>query len=1028
MLYPKNKAEKLDIKLFENPTAEYRGTPFWAWNTNLKEDELLWQIEKLKEMGFGGYHMHVRSGMNTPYLSEEFMQLIKSCVEKGKAENMLSWLYDEDRWPSGAAGGIVTKDKRFRNKFITFSETANADATDPITGYNEGKPYLLAVYDVVLNGKGELASYKRINESDSADGKKIYAYVNAGKDNGWYNGQAYVDTLDEDAMKKFIDVTYEAYNAKIADDFGKSVPAIFTDEPQFSQIKRMNFSAGDVNAILAWTNSFDSSFKDVKGYYVTDKLPEVIWDLENGAPSKARYDYYDHVTELFAHCFGDQCGEWCDKHDIALTGHLMAESKLEYQTTFVGDAMRSYRGFGLPGVDMLCDSVELTTAKQTQSTVHQYGKEGMLSELYGVTGWAFDFKGHKFQGDWQAALGVTVRVPHLSWVSMKGSAKRDYPASIHYQSAWYNRYAYVEDHFARLNTALTRGCADVKIGVIHPIESQWLNMGPSDTSSDSIGTLENCFQNLTRYLLSSSLDFDFISEGILPDLNGGIENGALKVGKMAYSAVVVPPIRTIRSTTVSALSDLIDNGGLVLFVGECPECVDGAVSDGAKELYEKAKKCPFTMIDIANALESVRDVTMKNENGDSASNFLYSMRCDGDGKWLFITRFIKPGVSQFYDPATNHPTTLTIKVKGNFKPTVYNTVTGKTEEISFVAKDGCTTFKKVLYASDSLLVRLDNAEECNLSLSNTYNKKLVKSYDIKEKLNYSLGEPNVMVLDMPAFSKDGEVFGEREEMLRIDAKLRREFGWPNASGGDCQPWVIGPEKIDTFVYLKFEFESEIEAPCKLAFEEAESVTFNGVNVPVCRDGYFTDKEIYTMNLPSLKVGKNTLTVKAPISKRVSLENMFLLGDFGVVTDGTESRIVKRASKLAFGNVVNQGLPFYGSTISYEIPVTVENTSDIKITSSYFGGSVIGVSLDGVDMGNIAYAPFSMILSDVTPGEHKITMTLYASRVNCFGALHACVDLSWKGPNMYFTKGTEWSYEYNLTPVGILKSPTIEIYE
>ena len=404
------------------------------------------------------------------------------------------------------------------------------------------------------------------------------------------------------------------------------------------------------------------------------------------------------------------------------------------------------------------------------------------------------------------------------------------------------------------------------------------------------------------------------------------------------------------------------------------------------------------------------------------------MRCDGNGKWLFITRSVKPGTDKFYDPATNHSTTLTINVKGCFKPTVYNTATGETEEISFVSDNGTTTFNKVLYASDSLLVRLDNAEECKLSLSNTYDKACVKSYDIKNKVDYTLGEPNVMVLDMPQFSKDGEAWCDREEMLRIDAKLRREFGWPNASGGDCQPWVIGPEKIDTFIYLKFEFDSEIEAPCKFAFEEAESVNFNGIDVPVTRDGYFTDKEIYTMDLPSLKLGKNTLIVKAPISKRVSLENMFLLGDFGVINEGTESRIVKLADKLAFGNVVNQGLPFYGSTISYEIPVSVENTSDVKITSSYFGGSVIGVKLDEVDMGNIAYAPFSILLTDVTPGDHKVTLTLYASRVNCFGALHACVDLSWKGPNMYFTRGSEWSYEYNLKPVGILKSPVVEIFE
>ena len=35
MFYPKNKSKKLDKKLFENPTSEYRGAPFWAWNCKL---------------------------------------------------------------------------------------------------------------------------------------------------------------------------------------------------------------------------------------------------------------------------------------------------------------------------------------------------------------------------------------------------------------------------------------------------------------------------------------------------------------------------------------------------------------------------------------------------------------------------------------------------------------------------------------------------------------------------------------------------------------------------------------------------------------------------------------------------------------------------------------------------------------------------------------------------------------------------------------------------------------------------------
>ena len=65
MIYKKNNSDSLDMELFKNPTSEYRGAPFWAWNCKLDEKELLRQIECLKEMGFGGFHMHTRSGMAT---------------------------------------------------------------------------------------------------------------------------------------------------------------------------------------------------------------------------------------------------------------------------------------------------------------------------------------------------------------------------------------------------------------------------------------------------------------------------------------------------------------------------------------------------------------------------------------------------------------------------------------------------------------------------------------------------------------------------------------------------------------------------------------------------------------------------------------------------------------------------------------------------------------------------------------------------------------------------------------------------
>lgn len=177
--------------------------------------------------------------------------------------------------------------------------------------------------------------------------------------------------------------------------------------------------------------------------------------------------------------------------------------------------MRCYRNMSLPGIDLLCDRREFTTAKQAQSVSRQYGRCGVLSEIYGVTNWTFTFEGHKGSGDWQAALGINVRCHHLAWVTMAGEAKRDYPAAIGYQSPWYKEYPLVENHFARVHTALTRGKAVVRVAVIHPIESFWLSFGPNETSSVNQDEMDRRFSDLTDWLCYGLVDFDFISESLL---------------------------------------------------------------------------------------------------------------------------------------------------------------------------------------------------------------------------------------------------------------------------------------------------------------------------------------------------------------------------------------------------------------------------------------------------------------------------------------------------------------------------------
>ena len=86
--YKCNSAGKLDDKLFFDPSCEYRGAPFWAWNSRLDPKELCEQIDIFKEMGLGGFNMHVRQGLETPYLGTDFMDAVKACCEKAEKEKV----------------------------------------------------------------------------------------------------------------------------------------------------------------------------------------------------------------------------------------------------------------------------------------------------------------------------------------------------------------------------------------------------------------------------------------------------------------------------------------------------------------------------------------------------------------------------------------------------------------------------------------------------------------------------------------------------------------------------------------------------------------------------------------------------------------------------------------------------------------------------------------------------------------------------------------------------------------------------
>ncbi|HHX61319.1 MAG TPA: hypothetical protein GX707_11510, partial [Epulopiscium sp.] len=408
MLYKKATLPKLTQELFTNPTSEYRGTPFWSWNCEITKDLIKDQIEIFKGMGMGGVHIHPRTGLKTPYLGDEYMEYIQYSNEVLKENNMYCWLYDEDRYPSGAAGGMVTENLNYRARhlLLTRKEQAhmckNREEFLKLIAKGE-KPggYYLTSYTINLKD-GYLDSYNRTNQKDmqraqetSKDEKVWHAYLELAEESPWYNDQTYINALDKEAVEEFIRITHEKYFQAVGDDFGKSIPAIFTDEPHVKGKMTHPFADSEKDITMSFTDDMPDTFKKAYGIDLLDVLPEILWQLPDEKVSVHRYHYHDHMTERFVSAFTDTIGQWCEDHDIALTGHFLSERSLYSQTLALGETMRNYRSFQIPGVDILCDQKELSTLKQAVSVARQYGREGVISELYGVTHWDHDFKGHK---------------------------------------------------------------------------------------------------------------------------------------------------------------------------------------------------------------------------------------------------------------------------------------------------------------------------------------------------------------------------------------------------------------------------------------------------------------------------------------------------------------------------------------------------------------------------------------------------------------------------------------------------------
>lgn len=1040
-------------KLFAHPTPAYRGKPFWSWNGTLRRDELLRQVGIMREMGMGGAFMHSRTGLKTPYLGEEWFELINACADECEALGLEGWLYDEDRWPSGSAGGLATVGPEFRMRYLRLRVVEGREFRWP---EEEG---LVAVFAAKVDGL-ELGDYRALSRpsadggeaaSGPAEGEKVLLFTEeVMPEHSFYNGAAYLDTMNARATQHFIAVTHERYREACGPRLGAGIRGIFTDEPHRGFVMcDTHGQPGPANPGWAtpWTGGFPAVFEARFGYDLRERLPELFLRKEGCPVSPVKWCYMELAQTLFLENWAKPLHAWCRKHGLRLTGHVLHEDSLGGQAVPCGAMMRYYEHMDVPGVDVLGrDNRNHWIVKQLASVARQRGKRWMLSELYGCTGWQMDFAGHKEIGDWQAFLGINVRCHHLSWFTMAGEAKRDYPASIFFQSSWYREYKAVEDYYARLHVMLMRGEAECDLLVVHPVESLWAQVHVNwatwlTTRAPDLLPLERDFAQTYRWLTAAGVDFDYGDEDHLSrfaDVEGGLRRPArLRVGRARYRAVLVAGSVTLRGSTIELLESFAKAGGVVIFAGPVPAFVDARDSSRPARLAERTCAIPLEREALRSAVR--RRVPGRLQIAEAA---------DGADMPALVTQLRRDGDSWIV--ALHHPDPvrpragcrLSLDTEGRrMQVQEWDARTGRRHALSARFEAGGMCWETSLAPLGERLFVVTPRPDAALAVRPRLRE--VARESVGGPFAFELDEPNALVLDRPAWrlgDGEGSAWAPPTEILRIDESVRDRLGLAARSGMMVQPWARAEaaEKEGSGVPLRLRHVIHVrEVPTAdvvlvLESPEAWHALLNGRPLELADAGWFIDPALRRIVLPpgSLRPGENVLELCARFHADLDLEACYLLGDFGVWLENGVPAVGALPAMLEVGDVTAQGLPFYTGRIGYRVPVPASTQAGregagLRIELPGFGGAV-AVLRRGAGDGRseiMAFPPYAAELGCEREESEVLTCELVLTRRNLFGPLHLLPkDLSEIGPASFRTAGESFSDDYQLFPSGLLESP------
>ncbi len=955
------------LKSLKNPSSKYRPVPFWSWNTKLDTEETKWQINEMKNVGMGGFFMHARGGLTTPYLGKEWMDNVSASIEEAEKLDMHAWGYDENGWPSGFG----------------------SDAVNGL-GLEYQQKYLR--YEITNAPKNEERTITNI----SRDGKNVHFYFDV--------NPFYVDTLDGKVTDEFLKSTHEKYKAELGENFVK-MDGFFTDEPQVSR-----------NG-MPWSFILDEEYTKTYGESLIPKLCDLFFDGEGS--SVTRFRFWKLVTYLFSENYMGKIYKWCGQNGVELTGHMVLEEGHTDALESNGAVMPSYEYMHIPGVDKLGPEVNrYLLSPQVASVCAQLGKKQILTESFAMCGWDVSFEELKHIYEWQMVKGVNLLCQHLAGYSLEGLRKRDYPAGHFYQNPWWNDYKDFNDFASRMGMLLAEGEIKCDVLVLHTMPDAWTNWY-GDDKRQRVNNIQQHLFDVMTVLDKNQIIFHLGDDKIMSKY-AKVKNGVLHVGNMAYSTVIVPPSECMDENTFRLIDEFQKQGGKLIFVGEIPSLIDGACSDKVADICKVHAENYEHIISLLS--DSAKCCSLTDKDGKSADIQVCTRVFDGFEMYYFVNTFadkidavIKmPGKSvAMFDYMTGDTLPVDFTEENSYV-TVKHTFEKKGSAVFFVRKDD---EYKSIEKKEPLLCPINDKLYGRWEIAKS-DDNVITLDKCDVYFDGDLVRKNAYVLDIQQLACDLK----RKVRIAMDFDVNLDRNIPDK----MQLVIEKPEQYTIYINGKLIDKTDVGYYRDKSFRiiDVTGLFEKGYNILTLECSFVQSQEVYD----TLDKCCEFESVKNKLYYDMEVEPVYLVGEFAVNSDEEfvpcegegyktfgKFSLTKRPFHIDAGDIAPQGFPFFcgNMTLKKTFTLSADETENRSIEFSKLCSVVTKININGKVLPDMYWAPYTADLSGLlNVGENEIEIEFITSFRNMLGPHHLGKNARWISPHSFHKESRIWGHKGN----------------